>query len=583
MLLLSTKSIYAAPKWAETLERWTLGRLAPIETALSHWDPVGQAFDRVEELIPGLTIKGFIENETDLQLHHKVDNATAWPPGIPGVPFPPRRPSKSYTFQKIEWWNELEIRYRPQQNWEFVTIADFLYDSAFDWDSRFRHHFRHGANLQEWRNYKNDRILRELYLDLYFRNMDIRIGKQQVVWGKVDGRKIMDIINPEDLREMFDPSMDDWEFSRLPLWMFNLKYWWSDYNIQFLWIPDFTETINEILIQPSPWDFNSFSPNLRPDVRDLWRLASGRYLPSQLRDPWGYILLTTTPTMKRRRPSGLGDDQGGTNEWAFRFRFLKRGFDVAISYFYTWSDTPAYFRRFFLPPPVRNRIAARQPFAPWSPYPLRVPVRLGPMFLLQPTHTRLHQIGINMDKSIFALDRQITFKIENVITLNKYVGVRELWGQPTFRGGNPRLSGFTTGPGLYKKKDIGVLSFAIESYVHTDWFFAFYTLWDYFLPGQYDGTITRGPYATFERKKRNAFSGALSVRKMTYNDRVTLSFLHVQDYTYGGFRTRLTLSFALSDFITLSVGGHYFEGPNRNLIGQFRKNDEIEFGIKYEF
>ena len=32
-----------------------------------------------------------------------------------------------------------------------------------------------------------DLRLREAYIDLYFDNFDIRIGKQQVVWGKADG------------------------------------------------------------------------------------------------------------------------------------------------------------------------------------------------------------------------------------------------------------------------------------------------------------------------------------------------------------------------------------------------------------
>jgi hypothetical protein len=38
--------------------------------------------------------------------------------------------------------------------------------------------------------------MRELYVDLYFNNFDIRVGKQQVVWGKADGVFITDIVSP---------------------------------------------------------------------------------------------------------------------------------------------------------------------------------------------------------------------------------------------------------------------------------------------------------------------------------------------------------------------------------------------------
>ena len=36
--------------------------------------------------------------------------------------------------------------------------------------------------------------MREIYLDLYFSNFDLRIGKQQIVWGKADGVFITDVV-----------------------------------------------------------------------------------------------------------------------------------------------------------------------------------------------------------------------------------------------------------------------------------------------------------------------------------------------------------------------------------------------------
>jgi hypothetical protein len=68
--------------------------------------------------------------------------------------------------------------------------------------------------------------LRELYIDTKSsENMSWRLGKQQVVWGKADGVKFLDIINPTDFRHWGQDSMED---SRIPLWMINGEYALSD-------------------------------------------------------------------------------------------------------------------------------------------------------------------------------------------------------------------------------------------------------------------------------------------------------------------------------------------------------------------
>jgi len=41
--------------------------------------------------------------------------------------------------------------------------------------------------------------LREAYVDLYFDNSDLRIGRQIIVWGRADGTFITDILTPVDV------------------------------------------------------------------------------------------------------------------------------------------------------------------------------------------------------------------------------------------------------------------------------------------------------------------------------------------------------------------------------------------------
>jgi len=68
-------------------------------------------------------------------------------------------------------------------------------------------------------NYSQQDYVRELYVDSLFgenQDIEVRVGKQQVVWGTADGIKLLDIINPTDYREFAQNTMED---SRIPVWM----------------------------------------------------------------------------------------------------------------------------------------------------------------------------------------------------------------------------------------------------------------------------------------------------------------------------------------------------------------------------
>lgn len=88
------------------------------------------------------------------------------------------------------------------------------------------------------------RWLRELYLDatLPFSNGDeinFRIGRQQVVWGRTDLFRVLDQINPIDFS--IQNIYEEFEDSRIPLGIFNMEWRlggtgvFSDLNFQFLW------------------------------------------------------------------------------------------------------------------------------------------------------------------------------------------------------------------------------------------------------------------------------------------------------------------------------------------------------------
>ena len=81
-----------------------------------------------------------------------------------------------------------------------------------------------------------DIILREAYLDMYFDDFDLRIGKQQIVWGKADGVFITDIISPRNLKEFILPEFEE---IRLGVNALKFDYYKNSSTFEFIWMPYF--------------------------------------------------------------------------------------------------------------------------------------------------------------------------------------------------------------------------------------------------------------------------------------------------------------------------------------------------------
>ncbi len=98
----------------------------------------------------------------------------------------------------------------------------------------------------EYREFNDDwDFIRELYIDAaipLFRGRNelaLRVGRQQVVWGRTDLFRVLDVVNPMDFsRQNLYAEFED---SRIPMGMVNAEYrfgatnWFEDLNVQFLW------------------------------------------------------------------------------------------------------------------------------------------------------------------------------------------------------------------------------------------------------------------------------------------------------------------------------------------------------------
>jgi len=124
------------------------------------------------------------------------------------------------------------------------------------------------SNFDENESYTQRDLLREGYIDTSVNDWNLRLGKQQVVWGTADGMKLLDMINPTDYSEMAQNQMED---SRIPVWMINTeKTFDKGGNLQFI-VSEAKENI-----------FPGLDRNINTTIRD----NNTRHLPTNTSD-WG--------------------------------------------------------------------------------------------------------------------------------------------------------------------------------------------------------------------------------------------------------------------------------------------------------
>ena len=141
--------------------------------------------------------------------------------------------------------------------------------------------------------------LHELYAEYNSETWDLTAGRKIHVWGKADGVRITDIINPCDYSEYMTGDLDD---MRIPVESVKFNYYTDKGEIELIWIPFFKKPL--LPEKDSPWycglEYNEEEP----------------------------------------------DKKLSNSEIGIRTSFYFSGIDIALSGFHTWEDLPVYkYRR----------------------------------------------------------------------------------------------------------------------------------------------------------------------------------------------------------------------------------------------
>ena len=124
----------------------------------------------------------------------------------------------------------VEVESRFSESWQAKVSLWGYYDAIYDIHGQ-------GEYTQEATDaYLKDLELRDTYIQgNLLPSLDIKVGRQIVVWGKSDNLRVCDVLNPLYLREV---GMTDIRDLRLPVTLARLDYYWSDWNISGMAIPE---------------------------------------------------------------------------------------------------------------------------------------------------------------------------------------------------------------------------------------------------------------------------------------------------------------------------------------------------------
>jgi len=248
-------------------------------------DPLTNLFDQQQDTLwSGVSLTGYLKNETAYRIREprsftKIRNIVALNLSVP----------INDTFElTASGWAYYDLVY---DLYDYQTIAARFERNALD-------PLIFVENLPEEKDSPVVDI-RELYLDVFLGDLEMRIGKQFVIWGVMTGVRIVDEINPMDFRELILLDLLDY---RVPLWTYKADYFGDNINYEFLWIPDIQ--FHKPAARGSEWEL-------------LQKVPGTRY-------PESFTL--------------------ENSELGFKVGTTLLGTELSLSYFYTWDDFPVIFR-----------------------------------------------------------------------------------------------------------------------------------------------------------------------------------------------------------------------------------------------
>ena len=412
---------------------------------------------------------------------------------------------------------DLEAQYKISNDWVFFVHPRYFYDFAYSIrDDIFdKNQVKMGTTQRtEW--------LRDCYLDYTSDALDVRLGKQQVVWGQADGLPFLDRVMPFDLTKYWLPDFAD---IRIPLWMVKIEYSpVLNSTLQFLFIPDFEASRSA----PANGTFAFKAANDFDAVRGIMEANGG-----------------SMETSIYRPSSKLKNSRVG-----LRWRSMLGDIDYTLNWLYGYS-TSAYT------------------YSDGSTITGGLIPALGMPkgdYYYSRRHKLMQIMGFSFNKSITNPG-----PLEGLTIRGEFA---YLHNEPTYYG--------TAGHRSYtEKSDKYTYVLGFDKYYFTNWLFSLQFAQFIHNSPTFKGKHVLNSYTYGLMDKVESYL-TLKIATDFKHERIKPEVLIIYGDDNDG-RISFKTSYELRDNVWLALGYHHFWGPAYGSNGQFRNNDQIYASVKFTF
>ena len=444
---------------------------------------------------------------------------------------------------------QVEIDAKLHPNVTMFGVFRGMYDAVYDLRSDSDQWKRDYAGSRD--NLSTEYKVRELFMNVAMGNWNFRIGKQQVVWGETDGLRLMDIINPLDMRRQF--TTRDWSDIRIPQTMVKATYGIDPMNNSFL----------ELLWNPGNIERDKiyFDTTMSNDYKSPWTISNSQDLVG----------------LQPLRAGGLvGIVEEDTPEW---INVNKSEFGARLGgEGGGWFLTLNYWQGFSKSPVVESNLTPLEPFlASLGGHPLFPPPPFQYLTFPLPLPFKLEYLR----------ERVVGF------TFNKATGLWVWRGEfATYLDKHYNKTGFTGIAGFMP--DITVVERTLQASMLGFDYKRLITWLNpekmFFISGQvfnhhifdYDEELRFGPYA--QKPREDSYALSLLVNTEYHVGRIVPEVLVVYDAAATGWYIKPRVEFKYGQHWRPEIGALVFTGDQYELpFGELNNNDEIYVRLKYQF
>lgn len=205
------------------------------------------------------------------------------------------------TYRDPEHWSKARMRLELTRRGQFSENVKWVIGGRVDYDAAYDRSSFYPPLVREDQRYEFS--WRENYLDVTAGDLELRFGRQHIVWGEMVGLFFADVVSARDMREFILPEFGQ---MRIPQWAARAEYFMGNSKAELIWIP-----------------VPSFDNIGKPGAD---------FFPHPLPVPASYL------------PEDQPDRKLSNTNYGLRVSHLQSGWDVSGFYYHSVDAAPTFYR-----------------------------------------------------------------------------------------------------------------------------------------------------------------------------------------------------------------------------------------------